>query len=120
MAFAAPTRVLASRLPTGPTYLVGTSRMVSAPISTALANPLARLCRRTCLDHRSVLSARVFVLFVGFRNRPFARLIPATPYLGLANVIAALVLWGVTLRIGAGTLALVPRTFIGVWHGTLL
>ena len=52
-----------------------TLRVVPAPISAALANALARLRGCIWFNHRSALGARVFVLLVAFRDRPFAGLV---------------------------------------------
>jgi hypothetical protein len=105
--FAAPTRVLARPLTAGPTNFVGTSRVVPTSIATAFADSLARLCGCLGLDHGSALSARVFVLLVGFRDRTFRSLVSAAPFLSLADCVAALMLRRITLRVRAGCLALV-------------
>src|SRR5215210_8168703 len=102
MIFSSPAvRVFASRLPTGPTDLVGAARVVPAPVSAALTDTLSRISRCMCLNHRSALGAGVFVLPIGFRDRAFACLVAAAPLLRLARGVATLVLRCVTFGVWA-------------------
>src|SRR5215210_3506185 len=120
MIFSSPAvRVFASRLPTGPTDLVGVARLVPAPVSAALTDTLSRIGRCMCLNHRSALGAGVFVLLIGFRDRAFACLVAAAPLLRLARGVAALVLRRIPFGVRASAFTLIVGAFVGRCHKCL-